>query len=426
MVARLRAAGHQALFAGGCVRDGLLGRPVREIDIATSAPPDAVIGLFPRTVPVGRAFGVVLVLEGSHRFEVATFRSDGPYLDGRHPSSVTYAGAREDALRRDFTINGMFLDPATGEVIDHVGGKADLQARLVRAIGEPRERYAEDKLRLLRAVRFSAQLGFALEDRTAAALRELAPAIREVSAERIRDELFKILVHPSRSAALQGLKDSGLLRAILPEVDAMSGVEQPPEYHPEGDVWTHTKLCLDSLVDPGPELALAVLLHDVAKPVTQTRTDRIRFNGHDRVGADMARDIASRLKLSAEQRDRITWLVARHLAFLQVDQMKRSTLKRIFAAPHIEDLFAVIRADTIGSKADPAFVDRLAALRASMPPDEIRPEPLVTGADLIRLGYRPGPAFKKTLSDLLDAQLEGTLATKADALEKARALLGDP
>jgi poly(A) polymerase len=426
VVRRLRAAGHEAFFAGGYVRDRLLQRPITEIDIATAAPPDRVEALFPRTVPVGKAFGVVLVLEGDHRFEVATFRSDGRYVDGRRPERVTFGGAREDALRRDFTINGMFFDPESESVLDYVEGQADLRRKVLRAIGDPRARFAEDRLRLLRAVRIAGRLGFAIDPATEAAVREMAPAILEVSGERIRDELAKILVDPSRSSTLERLRSTGLLKPLLPEVAAMEGVPQPPEFHPEGDVWTHTKLALDQLKDPSFELALAVLFHDIGKPPTLVVADRIRFNNHDKVGADLAAGIADRLKLSNDQKDRVVWLVHKHLAFLQWDKMRQSTLKRLLAHEHIGDLLKLVRADTLGSKADDAYVDQLEALRASMKVEEMKPAPFVTGKDLIELGYVPGPAFKKALTEIMDAQLEGTVRDRDAALALARKIMGPP
>jgi tRNA nucleotidyltransferase/poly(A) polymerase len=421
---RLRDAGFESYFAGGYVRDRLLGRESDEIDIATAATPDRIEALFPRTVAVGRSFGVMIVLEGDHQFEVATFRTDGRYEDGRRPVEVTFGGAEGDARRRDFTINGMFLDPEDGRVIDYVEGREDLERRVIRAIGNPRERFAEDRLRLMRAVRLSARLGFALEPATESAVREMADGIVQVSGERIRDELAKMLVHPSRSAALELLRSTGLLRRILPEAAAMEGVPQPPEYHPEGDVWTHTKLALDTLKDPHFELALAVLLHDIGKPPTYVVADRIRFNNHDRVGADMSARIADRLKLSNDQKDYVVWLVQKHLAFLQWELMKPSTLKRLLAHEHIGDLLKLVRADTLGSMADDKYVDKLEALKASMKAEELKPPPLVTGRDLIEMGATPGPRFKRILTEIMDAQLEGTVVDRTTAIELARKLLG--
>ena len=423
---RLRADGFESYFAGGYVRDRLLGLHPDEIDIATAAPPDRVEKLFPKTFAVGRAFGVILVLEGDHKFEIATFRSDGKYQDGRHPDKVTFSTPEEDAKRRDFTINGLFLDPDTDKVIDFVGGKADLQKKVLRAIGDPRERFTEDRLRLLRAVRLAERLGFAIDAATESAIRDMAPAIIQVSGERIRDELAKILVDESRSRALEKLRATGLLRHILPEVDAMEGVPQPPEYHPEGDVWTHTKLALDTLKSPTFELALAVLLHDIGKPPTLVRADRIRFNNHDHVGADMSARIADRLKLSNEQKDLVVWLVQKHLAFLQWELMRPSTLKRLLGHDHIADLLKLVRADTLGSKADDTYVDKLESMRASMKAEELKPPPLVTGKDLIGLGYAPGPKFKQALTEIMDAQLEGTVTDREAALGLVRKILGPP
>ena len=424
MVTRLRDHGHVAYFAGGCVRDQLLGLEPKDYDVATDAPPDRVRKLFSNTQAVGAAFGVILVLEGGHQFEVATFRSDGRYQDGRRPESVTFSTPQEDAKRRDFTINGMFFDPDTEQVIDLVGGQEDLGRRVIRAIGNPRERFAEDRLRLIRAVRFAARLGFALDPATEAAIREMAPAIVQVSGERIRDELSKILVPDTRSKALQMLHDTGLLRPILPEVTAMEGVAQPPEYHPEVDVWTHTKLALDTLRNPTFELALAVLLHDIGKPPTFVIADRIRFNNHDRVGADMTELIANRLKLSNDQKDLVVWLVHKHLAFLQWEKMRPSTLKRLLANEHIHDLLKLVRADTLGSMADDRYVDVLETMKATMKVEELKPPPLVTGSDLIAMGFAPGPSFKRALTEVMDAQLEGTVKDRDAALALAKRILG--
>ncbi|HTF55706.1 MAG TPA: HD domain-containing protein, partial [Planctomycetota bacterium] len=348
------------------------------------------------------------------------------YLDGRRPESVAFSGPEEDARRRDFTINGMFFDPENERVLDFVDGRADLDRRLIRAIGDPRARFSEDRLRLLRAVRFAGRFGFALDPATEAAIREMAPGIAQVSGERVRDELSKILTDASRSATLELLHKTGLLSQILPEVAAMEGVPQPPEYHPEGNVWTHTKLALDTLKDPTFELALAVLLHDIGKPPTLVKADRIRFNNHDKVGADMALRIADRLKLSNDQKDRVVWLVHKHLAFLQWEQMRASTLKRIFAHDHIADLLRLVRADTLGSKADDAYVNRLEQIRSTMKAEELKPPPLVTGKDLIEMGYTPGPPFKKALTEIMDAQLEGALPDREAGLQLARKILGPP
>lgn len=422
----LTGAGHQALFAGGCVRDRLLGRAVHDYDVATSARPDDIERLFRRTIPVGRAFGVMVVLLGDTPYEVATFRADGRYLDGRHPESVRFADAAADARRRDFTINGLFLDPATDEVLDFVDGRRDLEAGVVRAIGDARERFGEDKLRLLRAVRFSAQLGFRLEPGTEAAVAEMAPQILQVSWERIRDEISKLLITPRRDEGFSLLRRTGLCSQILPELDAMVGCTQPPEYHPEGDVWTHTLLALKALDRPDFITALATLLHDIAKPATRTVTDRIRFNGHDREGARMAETICRRLRMSNDEIEAVCWLVDRHLVFLNWPNLRRSTLLRLFAHPHFDRLLAVVRADTIGSQAEPRQVAEIERVRRETPPEQVRPAPLVTGHDLIAMGHAPGPRFKEILTAVQDAQLEGRLADRESALAWVRATWPNP
>lgn len=416
VVRRLRAAGHPAYFAGGCVRDRLLGRPIADYDIATGARPDDVERLFERTVPVGRSFGVVVVLLGDRSYQVATFRRDGPYLDGRRPEAVTFADAKADAERRDFTINGMFHDPIEDRLHDFVGGRKDLEARVLRAIGDPGARFGEDALRLLRAVRFAAQLGFSIDPATDAAITRLAPTIGRVSAERIAEELRKLLPDPGRVAGLELLHRSGLLREILPEVAAMEGVPQPPEYHPEGDVWTHTKLAMKALERPTFLVALATLLHDVGKPPTMTKTDRIRFNGHDALGATMAKAIGRRLKLPNDEVDTLEWLVGRHLVFLNWPGLRPATLKRLFADPRIDDLLALVRADTIGSLADTAYLGEIEAARRAIPPEELKPEPLLTGHDLIALGMAPGPDFRKLLDELEEERLEGRILDREAAL----------
>jgi poly(A) polymerase len=422
VVRALRDAGHEALFAGGCVRDRLLGRPVHDYDIATSARPDDVERLFSKTVPVGKSFGVIIVLRRGHEYQVATFRSDGPYLDGRHPSSVTFSNAESDVARRDFTINALLFDPLNDRLLDYVGGKKDLDARLIRAVGDPRARFEEDALRLLRAVRFTGQLGFDLDPATEAAVRDLAPTILRTSWERIRDELGKLLTCDRRAEALDRLHRTGLLKVILPEMAATEGVDQPPEFHPEGDVWTHTKLAMKALERPPFIVALATFLHDVGKPRCYTRTDRVRFNGHDKVGAKMAREIGARLKLSNGELDELDWLVDRHLVFLGWPNLRASTLKRLFACPWFDHLLDVIRADALGSMADARFVEEIRAARDAMPPEVIKPEPLVTGHDLIAMGLTPGPEFKRILDAVQDAQLEGRVADRPGALLLARDL----
>jgi poly(A) polymerase len=416
VVRRLREEGHEAYFAGGCVRDRLLGRPVHDFDVATDAVPGAVQKIFPRNVEVGKSFGVVIVLHGSHQIQVATFRSDHGYADGRHPDAVTFSDLDSDVARRDFTINGMMWDPVADRVIDRVGGQDDLRRRVIRAIGDPADRFREDKLRILRAIRFATILDFSIDPATESAIRDFAPQITVVSWERIAEELRKILVAPRRADGMERLRELGLLRPLLPECEAMAGVPQPKEFHPEGDVWTHTVLALRALEQPSFVLALATLLHDIGKPRTIERADRIRFHQHDKVGAKMAEEICARLRLSNEEKDAVVWLVLKHLVFLHADGMRESTLKRLFAEPLIDELFRLVRADTIGSMADPAHVDRLVEKRAKYSAAELRPPPLLTGHDLIRLGFRPGPLFKEILREVEDAQLEGKLVNPEQAI----------
>ncbi|MBI5369194.1 MAG: CCA tRNA nucleotidyltransferase [Planctomycetes bacterium] len=426
VVRRLRAHGHEALFAGGCVRDRLLGVPPKDIDIATSATPRAVQALFRKTIPVGEQFGVVRVHVGRLEFEVATFRADGPYLDGRRPASVRFAAAAEDAQRRDFTINGMFYDPASGEVLDLVGGRADLAARVVRAIGDPAARFGEDRLRLLRAVRFACQLGFSLDPATAAAARALAAEVRQVSAERVHAELTRMLTGPRPRRAVELLDELGLLAPLLPEVVALKGVEQPPQFHPEGDVWTHTLLVMENLrPEPSPALALAALLHDIGKPPTFVRApDRIRFDLHAERGAEMARAICARLRCSGAEADRVVLLIENHLRFLALHDMRESTLKRLLREPWSEELLELFRADALGSLAsaeDYEFCRRkLEGYRREEAERSLRPARLISGHDLIALGYRPGPAFAGMLAAVEDAQLEGEVATREAALAWVR------
>jgi len=433
--ARLVAAGEEALLAGGAVRDHLLGRPAHDFDIATSAPPERVAALFPRTVLVGAQFGVVRVLvegppaaaggeEGGEgtitEVEVATFRADLPYRDGRHPEGVRYTDAREDALRRDFTINGLFYDPDRGEVIDHVGGLEDLRTGVIRAIGDPALRFSEDRLRLLRAVRFATVLGFPIETATWRALVEHAASIGEVSAERIRDELEKMLVHPRRELAFHLLTDSGLMAAILPEVEAMRGVAQPPEYHPEGDVHRHTGLVLSHLEGPSFGLALGALLHDIGKPPTFEVTDRIRFNGHDTVGAEMAEAICERLRLSRREREQVVYLVRSHLAFIAIDEMRPSRRSRLFDEEHFPELLELCRADCRGSHGDLSLPERAEELYRAYVAAGPPVEPILRGRDLIAIGYDPGPRLGEILRAVEDARRDGELAGVEAALAWVR------
>lgn len=412
----LRAAGFQAYFAGGCVRDLVMGLAPDDYDIATDARPEQVMTLFPKTVPVGVGFGVVKVLSEGSEVEVATFRSDGRYLDGRHPVEVRFSGDREDALRRDFTINGMFFDPLEEKIIDYVEGQRDIKAGVIRAIGNPRERFEEDKLRLMRAVRFSARFGYRIDSQTDAAIRERAGEITLISGERIRDELRKMLTGPNPHGSVRLLRETGLLEAILPEVTAMAGVEQPPEFHPEGDVLTHTLLLLENLRKPSFELALGGLLHDIGKPSTFAVKERIRFDGHCEVGARMAGEVCRRLKLSNDQTDLVVDLVGDHLRFKDVRQMRESTLKRFLRRPHFEDHLELHRLDCLASHGDLTLWEFCRLKVAEFGPESIRPARLLTGQDLIGMGYRPGPIFSAILTQAEDAQLEGVIRTKDEAI----------
>jgi len=424
IVVRLRAAGHSAWFVGGCVRDLLLGREPKDYDVATSAPPEEVLRLFPRAGQVGAHFGVVMVHEGSAYVEVATFRSDLEYRDGRRPESVRFErDPREDAIRRDFTINALMLDPSTGEVLDFVGGRQDLQARIMRAIGDPERRFREDHLRLLRAVRFAARLGFEIEPATFEAIRALAPAIRRVSAERVRDELARILTEGGPRRGFELLDDAGLLREILPEVAAMKGVEQPPEFHPEGDVWIHTLMMLEGMRNPSLELALGVLLHDVGKPATFRIAERIRFDGHVEKGVELARALMGRLKFANSVIESAEGLIANHMKFKDVPRMRESRLKRFIRMPGFEDHMELHRLDCISSHGSLENYDFVRRKQSETPPEQLKPNPLITGKDLIAAGYKPGPMFGVVLGEIEDAQLEGAIATRDEAMAMARARL---
>jgi poly(A) polymerase len=417
IVEKLRRHGHEAFFAGGWVRDHLLRRQAQDIDIATSAHPDEVLRLFPRSIAIGAKFGVVQVRLYGHPYEVTTFRKEGPYFDGRHPSEVSFSGPEQDARRRDFTINGLFYDPVTDRVIDFVQGKPDLEQGIIRTIGSPRGRFEEDKLRMLRALRFACSLDFEIAAETWDSIRGLAPEILQVSWERIRDELLKIITGPAPGRGLDLLHESGLLARILPEVEAMRGIQQPPGFHPEGDVYVHTRMALGFLRKPSPVLALGTLLHDVGKPPTFSIQERIRFDGHVELGAQMAESICRRLRLSNEETQQVVELVLHHLRFIHVTEMRNSTLARFLRMPHFEDHLQLHRADCLSSHENLETyrfcADRLKELRAQAPP----PPPLINGRDLIALGYQPGPIFKEILEAVEDLQIENTLRTKEEALE---------
>ncbi|MCX7717637.1 MAG: CCA tRNA nucleotidyltransferase [Candidatus Sumerlaeaceae bacterium] len=426
VVERLRSLGHEALWVGGCVRDLLLGAEPEDYDVATSALPEQVERAFPHTVPVGAKFGVILVVLNGVPVQVATFRAEEDYSDHRRPDAVRFCDARTDSQRRDFTMNGLFMDPATGRVDDYVGGQADIQRQIIRSIGDPDKRFSEDALRLLRAVRFASSLGFEIEPGTWDSLVRHAPLIREISAERIRDELLRGLTRPRPHIFLDLLDRSGLLLHILPEVSALKGCEQPPQFHPEGDVFVHTRLMLQHLKpNPSPSLALAVLLHDIAKPVTRSVTDRVRFNNHHKVGADMADAICRRLVLPNDLRERVVQMVLRHMDFINLGRMRESTLRRFLASPSIEDEVELHRVDCLASHGDLQNYEfaqqRLNEYRAERP-GAMLPPPLITGEDLIAAGLQPGPAFGRILAAVQDAQLEQRVTTPAEALELAKCL----
>lgn len=425
---RLKAAGHEALFAGGCVRDRLLNHPPEDYDIATSATPTQVMGIFPGSNEVGAHFGVVIAKHGGHHIEIATFRTDGSYHDGRRPESVTFSTPQEDAQRRDFTINGLFEIPETGEVIDYVGGLADLKAGIIRAIGDPTARFTEDGLRLLRAVRFAARMGFTIEPKTEASLRECAPLLGKISPERIRDEFSKILTTPRRREGIEHLVNSDLIRHFMPEVLPMIGCEQPPEWHPEGDVYTHTLIMLGMLAPDAPlELCLAVLLHDIAKPPCRTidPDGRIRFNGHDAMGATMAETILRRLRYSNNVIDAVVPMVARHMQFMNVQKMRVAKLKRFMAEPTFDQEMELHRVDCGSSNGFTDNYEFLQAKAEEFAAQPLIPPPLVTGLDLIELGLQPGPRFKEILEALQTEQLEGRILEREPALEFLRALAAD-
>ncbi len=421
IVRRLRDAGFDALFAGGCVRDQLLGRSPKDYDVATSAPAERVLALFPKSVPVGLQFGVVIVPMDGHRIEVATFRRDGAYLDARHPVTVHFGSAEEDARRRDFTINGMFFDPVGERVIDYVGGRADLRAGVVRAIGAADARLGEDKLRMLRAVRLAARLGFTIEPATWDAIRNDAATIDRIAWERIGEEIRMVLCEGAAMRGFELLHASGLLAVVLPEVAAMEGVGQSPLHHPEGDVLRHTLLVIDQLRAPTETLAFGALLHDVAKPVCAGRRaapegDRITFYGHPERGAEMAIAMCQRLKRSRAVWERVAYLVRNHLRLVNAPHMRAATLKRFLREDGIEELLELARIDATAASGDLQYYEFCRAQLATLSHEEMRPPRLLTGDDLIALGYRPGPLIGEILHALEEAQLEGTLTTRADAL----------
>jgi len=427
VVRRLREAGHLAWLVGGCVRDRLLGREPEDYDVATDALPDRVAALFENSLVIGPDFGVVLVREGAAEVQVATLRSDHRYVDGRRPVSVTFVNdPRLDVLRRDFTVNGLLMDPETGEVLDFVGGQQDLADGLIRAIGDPDQRFAEDHLRMLRAVRFAAALNFRIEARTLEAIRRQHRQISRISPERIRIELVRLLTEGGARRGLEMMDETGLLAELLPEVAAMKGVPQPPEFHPEGDVWTHVLLMLELMRRPTSTLAMAVLLHDVGKPKTYRVADRIRFDEHDVAGAEMAVEIMTRLRFSGEEIRRVEALVRYHLRWRHVRHMRESKLKRFLAMEHFDEHMELHRLDCLASHGNLDNYEFVRRKLQEIPPEALKPKRLLTGHDLIRAGYRPGPAFAVILRELEDAQLEGRIRTSEEALAFVRALFEPP
>jgi len=420
IVERLRAEGFEALYAGGCVRDTLLGLTPCDYDVATNARPEQVEGIFPRTVPVGAQFGVILVLEGGSEVQVATFRGDGTYLDGRHPESVRFTDAQGDSLRRDFTINGLFYDPIGNKVLDFVRGREDLRAGVVRAIGNPTERFAEDKLRLLRAVRFATTLGFKIDPLTWKAVITWVADIHVVSAERIREELVKILLSPNRLRGFDLLNESGLLREIIPELESLKGCDQPPEFHPEGDVFVHTRLMLSFLApDASLPLILSVLFHDIGKPSSRMvdETGRIRFNGHEGISAEMTLRLLQRLRFSNDVIDAVIPTVRLHMSFKDVPNMRMATIKRMMARPTFNDELELHRVDCLASHGMLDNHSLLLAKREEFSHQPLIPPPLISGHDLIALGWKPGSRFAEVLQAVQNRQLEGTLTTREEAMD---------
>lgn len=448
IIRTLRERGYDAYLVGGCVRDILLGREPADYDVATNATPDDVMHIFPRTWAVGAQFGVVLVpidrqitraadrqmsdvspaeadkiASRAHAIEVATFRSDGLYTDGRHPDEVTFSRqAKEDVQRRDFTINGLLLDPTDNQVLDYVGGLSDLRHEIIRTIGAPERRFGEDKLRMLRAIRFAARFGYTIDGETFAAIRRLAPQIHQVSKERVRDELSKMLTEGHARRAFELLDASGLLHEVLPEVEKMKGVEQPPQFHPEGDVWVHTLMLLDQLKPGCPRtLAWGALLHDVGKPPTfRVAPDRIRFDNHVEVGEAMTTEICRRLRMSNDDTQQIVALVGNHMRFGDTMKMRPATLKRFMRLPRFDEHLELHRLDVLASHGNLGVHSLLVQKLADTPPDEIRPRPLLTGHDLIELGHEPGPRFREILAAVEDLQLEGRLKSREEALRFVR------
>ncbi|MFA5795151.1 MAG: CCA tRNA nucleotidyltransferase [Candidatus Brocadiia bacterium] len=435
VVKTLQSKGYQAYFAGGCVRDRLMKRIPQDYDVATNARPNEVIKLFPKTLSIGKAFGVIIVLVPIQRkpgksvesvaIEVTTFRAEGPYSDGRRPDSVKFTQRDDDVARRDFTINGLLYDPIKKELVDLVKGKNDIRAKVIKTIGDPAKRFNEDRLRMLRAIRFACQLGFKIDPKTKSAIKRLARRIKGISAERIREELKKILISPRSAEGIEMLRETGLLKEILPEIVKMRGVKQPVQFHPEGDVYVHTLKVLKHLRKPSFDLALTALLHDIGKPGTFMITDRIRFHEHERVGAEMAERICKRLKLSNAQIETITWIISKHLVFKDIDKMRVSTLKKLFVHPAYPELNELHRADRLACDMDLKPYHKAVRLYKKYSKKELKPTPLLNGYDLIKLKLKPGPIFSELLHKLEEAQLENSVKTKSEAIALIKKILAD-
>lgn len=425
IVSEIEQAGHKAVFVGGGVRDLILQRQPKDIDVATSATPDLLVQLFPDSNLVGAKFGVLLVRRRDYSIEVATFREEGEYHDRRRPDLVQFSTMEKDARRRDFTSNALYYDPLADRIIDLVGGVEDISRKVLRTVGDARDRFQEDALRILRGVRFAATLDFDIEPGTWSALIEAVPHLQEISVERQRDELIRGFTGGYPTRFLNLLDSSGILKVLLPEMLDLKGCEQPPEFHPEGDVFKHTRLLLQNLRrDPSAELAMAVLLHDIGKPATQTFEDRIRFNGHDKVGAVMAEDICRRLRFSNSQTETIAKMVKRHMQFVNVPSMRKSTLNRFLAEDSIEEELELHRVDCLASHGNlDTYNYAWSQLREFRENEQFKgslPKPLVTGNDLISLGLKPGPSFSVILQSLMDAQIEGRIVSKEDGLREAQ------
>jgi poly(A) polymerase len=424
IIRQLRGHGHKGFLVGGCVRDRLLGLQPKDFDVATDGSPAQLAEYFPGALLVGAHFGVVLVEDGSAQVEVATFRSEGSYSDGRRPDEVRFeTDPALDAQRRDFTINALMEDPLSGEIFDYVGGRADLASKTIRAIGDAHRRFEEDHLRMLRAVRFAARLNFTIEEKTREAICRQAGAVRTVSAERVRDELVRIFTEGGARRGLELLDELGLLAHLLPEVKAFQGVEQPPEFHPEGDVWTHVLLMLENMGRAPCPLAMGVLLHDVGKPLTFRRAERIRFDGHAEVGALQAKGLLERLRFSKDEVEQVTSLVANHMKFKDVTKMRPSTLKRFLRLPHFADHLELHRLDCLASNGRREAYDFIRQKLAEFSVETLHPPRLISGRDLIAAGYSPGPAFAEALEAVETGQLEGQIQTASEAMERAKRVL---